>query len=123
MPNIEPTITHEQRGVITYTWAMADADTGIAVASGHLSDKDLQIIGTSWNNATLVVEGSNDGGTTYRTLKPVDTNDVTTLSWTIGNPSETILSNPALIRPRTTGGSGSADLTVSITMSTVARRS
>ncbi len=55
---------------------MADADTGIAVASAHLSDKDLHVIGTTWDSATLVIEGSNDGGTTYRTLKPADTGDV-----------------------------------------------
>ncbi len=122
MANKEPTITHGQTGVITYTWAMDDADTGIAVASAHLSDKDLQVIGTTWDSATLVIEGSNDGGTTYRTLKPADTGDVTTLSFTSGTPSETILNNSVLIRPRTTGGQGTTDLTVLITMSTVARR-
>lgn len=116
MATITPTVTSNTRGVITYTWLMGDADTGVAIRSPHLADKDLQVVGTAWDSATLVIEGSNDGGTTYRTLKPVNTDNVTTLSFTSGNPSETILNNPDLIRPRTTGGAGSADIKVYITM-------
>ncbi len=120
MPEITPTTTPEGSGIITYKWSsMGDDDTGKEVISAHYSDKDLQVIGTTWDSATLVIEGSNDGGTTYRTLKPVDTNDVTTLSFTTGNPSETILSNPAIIRPKTSGGGGTTDVTVLITMSTI----
>ena len=122
MPTITPTTILGSRGVITYKWAMADADTGVEVISAHLPDKDVQVIGTTWDSATLVIEGSNDGGVTYRVLKPADTNDTNTLSWTTGNPSETILNNPGRIRPRTTGGQGSTVLTILITMHTPARR-
>ncbi len=99
---------------------MGSADTGIAVESSHLSDQDLQVVGTTWDSATLVIEGSNDGGTTYRTLKPVNTDDVSSLSFTTGNPSETILNNPARIRPRTSGGGvAPAVLKVAITMTSI----
>ncbi len=124
MAEVTPTSTPEGGGIITYKWSnMGDDDTGKEVVSAHLSDKDLQVIGTTWDSATLVIEGTNEDGVTptYRTLKPVDTNDVTTLSFTSGNPSETILSNPAIIRPKTSGGQGTTDVTVLITMSSIRR--
>jgi hypothetical protein len=114
MANITPVSVNGQPGSITYTWSMGDADTGIAVESGHLPDKHLQVIGTTWDSATLVIQGSNDGAN-WVTLKAADSSS-TTLSITTGSPEYTILSNPKLIRPSTSGGAGTADITISINM-------
>jgi hypothetical protein len=104
------------KGVHKKTWtSLAGADSGSPLDAPHMPDKTVQVIGTAWDGATLVIEGSNDGGTTWTTLNDVEGN---ALSWTVGaSHLAAIQENPLLIRPSTTGGDDTTgtDLTVIIT--------
>jgi hypothetical protein len=51
------------------TWALGNADTGVAVAMASAADRSVQISGT-FGAATIVVEGSNDGVTWFTLTDP-----------------------------------------------------
>lgn len=67
--------THSYNGdadgsVKKITWeSVTTADhTGYGVAFLEYGDKSIQAVSASWGGATIIVEGSNDGGTTYAQL-------------------------------------------------------
>ena len=100
------------KGFFKQTWnTLLLADTGSVAVLTKWSDKTVQIRGT-WGGATLVIQGSNDGGTTWTTLTDPQGN---ALSFTTGSPMEAIQENPERIRPSTSGGNGTTDLDVNIT--------
>jgi len=87
--------------VMLFTWNALDANNNVgnAIAFAQWADRSVQMNGT-FNAATVVWEGSNDGGTTFTTLT---------------NPSGTAISHNAaamdavtevcqLARPRSSGG-------------------
>ena len=85
-----------------HEWTLGNADDGAPIARGDLSDKTVQVWGT-FGGATVVIEGSMDG-TTWATLKsPLDA----ALSFTAAGLAA-ILENPEFIRPRSSGGTGTA---------------
>ena len=103
------------RGSHKWTWdAMGNADTGDALDpnGGSISfpDKTVQVVG-NFNNATVVIEGSNDG-LVYETLTDPSN---TALSFT-SNTLKVILESHLYIRPVTSAGIGSANLYVIITV-------
>ncbi len=105
--------TKLSRGSHKWLWeAVGDVDTGAPLgpdAGGiDFADKTVQLVGT-FNNATIVIEGSNDG-VTYVTLTDPQGN---ALSFS-ADAIEVILENPLYIRPSSSGGSGSADVDVII---------
>lgn len=92
------------------TWAnLANSDVGSSLVAPNLSDKSIQVLGTFGVGGTLVIEGSNDGGTTWHTLNDSkgEGND---LSFTVAD-IRTILENPERIRPKVTTGDGTTSLT------------
>ncbi len=103
------------RGSHKWIWdAMGDADTGAPLDPNgggiSFSDKTVHLIGTDWDSATIVIEGSNDG-VTYVTLTDPQGNP---LSFTV-DAMEVILENPLYIRPSSSGGLGSTDVDVIMT--------
>ena len=90
-------------GIEVFTWAsMGNADTGDAAGFPHFADKTVQIDGT-FGSATVVIEGSVDG-TTYFTLTDPQGNNISKTSAAL----ETIEENVMYIRPKTSGGTGTA---------------
>lgn len=119
MPTITGTFNSDEMKTRTMTWAsLGDDDVGdvlnlIAHHAPDYPDKTVQIIGTIWASATLVLQGSNDG-TNWTTLHDPQGGD---LSWTVGTSIiDVIAENPLFIRPSTSGGLGTTDVTVIIAM-------
>jgi len=96
-------------GVHKQTWtALASGDVGNALTAPNLPDKTVHLTGT-FNTATCVIQGSNDG-TNYETLADPNGN---ALSFT-ATGIETILENVQYIRPKTGTAGGSAAITVTV---------
>ena len=111
MATITKKVEALQRGVYKCSWeGLTDGDDGDWLDGSHLSDKTVQVFGTFGTGGTVVIEGSNDGGTTTFTLDDPQGND---LSLTAAE-GKAIAENPELIRPRVTGGDASTDLDVHI---------
>lgn len=75
-------------------------DVGAAVALGNFRDRSVQVFGDFGTGGTVVIEGSNDGGTTYSTLTDPQGN---ALSFTAAG-LEAITEVVGHIRPRKTAG-------------------
>jgi hypothetical protein len=86
----------------------ATDNVGAAVEMGAFRDRSVQVIGDFGTGGTLVIEGSNDGGTTYATLTDPQGN---ALSFTAAG-LEAITEMVGHIRPRLSAGSGTVDLDV-----------
>lgn len=94
------------------TWsALANGDDGTALSAATLSDKSVQVTGTFGVGGTIIIEGSNDGGTTWATLNDSRGETTGALSFT-GADLRTILENVERIRPRVTAGDGTTSLNV-----------
>ena len=107
-PTITPLPTFESRGVNIYTWTplVAANTTGTPIEVPGLSDRTVQIIGT-FDSATVVIQGSNDG-TNWATLTDPQGNAISKTAAAIEMISEVT----RYIRPSISGGSGSESLTV-----------
>jgi hypothetical protein len=103
MANITPTELDNSDQTRTLLWAaMGNADTGLAAAFGQFPDRTVTITGT-FGGATVLIQGSGDGGTTWDTLKDYLGNSLSFTSHAVALIAE----NPPLIRPSTSGGTGS----------------
>lgn len=100
-----------RRGNIMYTWTtVIAADTASAVeAEAWAADRSVQIEGT-WDSATLLLKGSNDG-TNFQTLTDPQGN---ILSFTLSNRLEQITEITRYIKPVISGGGGSQSLTIKV---------
>lgn len=95
------------------TWSgMGDDDVGDYVNLPIQPDKTVHVFGT-WDNATLVIQGSNEEGIPTAPVTLTDPQG-NAISKTVNNFVEVILENTAQIRPKTSGGQGATDLTVII---------
>lgn len=100
MATVVPAASSLAKGVYRTTWtALTGTDTGQAEAAPQYPFKTVQVFGT-FGGGTVVIEGSNDGGTTYTTLTDPQGN---ALSFTAAGV-EKVQENTQLIRPRATVG-------------------
>lgn len=91
-------------------WAsMAQNDEGADLPFAVYSDRSVQVAGV-FGGATVVFEGSNDGGSTWATLSDPWGNP---LSFTAAGLKQ-ITSITLLARPRVAGGDGTTDINVSL---------
>jgi hypothetical protein len=97
MPTSTPVTTDRQGGCYRTLWeAVTTADhTGAAMTLPGAADRCVQVIGT-FGGATVILEGSNNGGTTYAQL-----HDATgaLISFTAAG-IHAVLENPEMIRAR-----------------------
>jgi hypothetical protein len=93
------------------TWAFTGADTGLPIAFSEWADRSVQMSGT-WNAATVIWEGSNDG-VTYLPLTDPQGNAITKTADTI----EAVTEVCELARPRVSSGAVTA-----VTISVILRR-
>lgn len=91
------------------TWAdLASGDSGAAIEAGHAKNLSVQLSGT-FTSTTIVFEGSNDG-TTYYTLDDIEG---TAISKTGAAFSE-VRDRPRFVRPRSSVGGASTDVTATM---------
>ena len=114
MTTISIVPTKISRGSHKWVWAaMGDDDVGAPldpIGGGiAFADKTVMIVAT-YDSATIVIQGSNDGTNWFTLTNP--NND--SLSFTVGDQLDTILENPLYIRPKTSGGQGSTAITVTL---------
>jgi hypothetical protein len=109
MATISPVGTWIARGVHKTLWETmtGSGDTANPESAAKLPDKTIQVFGT-FESATITIQGSNDGGTTYVTLNDPQGNALTFTA----NKTETILENPELIRPTASGATGGTDVDI-----------
>ena len=113
MATIAPS-THKLRNgdIVEVTWnALTAADAvGHPIRFPEWGDRSIQIAGT-FDTATVVIEGSNDGSN-YVTLTDVLGN---LLSFTSAGLKQ-VTEVPKYVRPSTSGGGGSQDIDVIMLM-------
>lgn len=102
MANINGIITNigDQDGSVKKaTWTFTGADVGFPIPFAEWADRSVQMAGT-WNAATVVWEGSNDGGATYLPLTDPQGNAISKTADGI----EAITEVCEFARPRVTSG-------------------
>jgi hypothetical protein len=102
-------------GYIVVTWeGLLTTDVGQGINTAGHFNKSFQIIGNHSGSATIVMQGSNDDGTTWNTLHDA-TGALATYS---ANAFGTVIEQPLLIRPSVGAGDGSTDLKVIMVLMT-----
>lgn len=111
-----PTITNPEQFVfgqsyLRVSWAgLLNGDDGTPYPNVSLADRNVSVKGTFGAGGTVVIEGSNDGGTTYNTLK-----DQSGAAISLTAQGEVQIRDlPGLIRPRVTAGDGTTSLQVDL---------
>lgn len=92
---------HGRNGLLVQWDTMTNGDTGNPVQLSHLPDKTLHIHG-DLGGGTFILEGSNNGGVTWFTLRYADTRGQILV--TAVPDGGLIVENPLAIRPRIAGG-------------------
>ena len=110
MATIAVAKTSGQDPVLTYLWEaiIAGSLDGAPIALPDHADRSVQVVGT-FDDATLTMQGSNDGGTTWATLTDPQGNDIAFVN---AAGLKQITEFSGLVRPLASGGSGSEDLDV-----------
>lgn len=89
-----------------YTWpGLTNGDVGTGIQAHAFADKTVQAVGTFGTGGAVALEGSNDGGTTWATLKD---HTGTAISLTASAPIALIAENPELVRPSVAGDASTA---------------
>lgn len=100
-----------RRGVYHTVWSsLANGDIGSYLTEANHPDKTVQVSGTFGAGGTLILQGSNDGGSNWFPLTDPQGNNI---SFTAAG-GKVIVENPGIIRPNVTGGDGTTALTVDI---------
>jgi hypothetical protein len=111
-------LADNERFVVRFSWtSLLNGDDGAPIKFGPFADRSVQVTGTFGTGGTIVMEGSNDGGTTWATLKdPLGAN----VSFT-ATGLKMIGDLPYQIRPRVTAGDGTTSLSAWLMMRTGGR--
>lgn len=109
--------SYPEEGMIQAVWpsfTSADAAGGLPVQFGRYGCKSVQATGT-WGNATLVIEGSNDGVTWFTLKDPAagEGGEDAAISFTANGLAE-ISPNTKHIRPRLSSAGSGAELKIII---------
>jgi hypothetical protein len=86
--------------MVTVTWTLGNADTGVGVNIPRWADRTVHVTGT-FGGATILIQGSNNN-TDWLTLND---NAGVALSFTAAG-MKVILENPLYIRASSSGGTG-----------------
>lgn len=97
----------QSKGVHKTTWTgLLNGDDGAPQTGAQLPNKTVQVLGTFGVGGTIVIQASNDGGTTWHTAQDLQGNNV---SFTAAG-TKTIGTVADKLRPAVTGGDGTTDL-------------
>lgn len=110
MATVTPTPTRIQEGeAMLYSWTLTQADAvGAAIDAHEYGDRTVQLSGT-WDSATGVLQGSNDG-TTWFSLTDPQGNAISKTA----DGMETVMEVPRYTRPNSSGGGASQSVTISL---------
>ena len=103
----------DDANVVTWTPLTSANNVGAAVEAPGMSDRSVQFSGT-WDSATAVLQGSNDG-TTWFTLTDPQGNAISATA----DKLEMIEELTRYIRPSTSGGGGSQSISCIVLMKRV----
>lgn len=105
---ITPTMVEKEGNCYLHTWAnlLTANATGVAISLPGATERTMQAVGANWGGATLSIEGSMDGGTTYAILK----NRAGTAASLTADGVLDVYSNALLIRARLTTVGVGADV-------------
>lgn len=122
MANVSATVTNPAPGdgstvLLVWTLASATSDVGLPYAVPAHSDKSIHVSGTF--TGTVVIQGSNNGGSTYVGLTDPTQTAISMTSEGI----KAILENTALIKPVFTPGSGTVVISILCRMASPLRGS
>lgn len=115
MANVNPTITtigNQDGSIKKVVWAFTGADTGLPIKFAEWADRSVHMTGT-WNGATVLWEGSNDGGATYVTMDDINGNAISKTADSL----EAIAAVCEMARPRCSAGAVTA-----VTINVILRR-
>ena len=99
------------KGVVEAFWDnLTNNDTGTPIDVSDRPDRTVSVQGT-FGGATMTLQGSMDGGTTYFTLSD---NLGAPIALTVAG-TVLVAQNTKTIRPNVTGGGGTTDLDVYVT--------
>ncbi|TFH85260.1 hypothetical protein EQG41_18275 [Billgrantia azerbaijanica] len=113
MATINPTVTELRDGSVkkvVYATLTTTNDVGAALPFAEWFDRTVQATGTFGTGGTVVWQGSNDGGTTWATLRDRQGN---ALSFTAA-ALEAVDGITELARPKVTAGDGATDIDISV---------
>ncbi|GAA0586678.1 hypothetical protein ACFQH5_20250 [Halomonas salifodinae] len=113
MATINPTVTTLRDGLVmkvVYETLTTTNDVGAELPFAEWFDRTVQATGTFGSGGTVVWEGSNDGGTTWATLKDRQGNALSFTAAGLG----AVDGITELARPRVTAGDGTTDINVSV---------
>lgn len=100
MATVIPTGSSPAKGIHKMVWVLTGTDDGRPEVAPQYPNKSVQVTGT-FGGGTVLIEGSNDGGTTWSTLTDPQGN---ALSFTVTGAIEKVQENTQLIRPRASVG-------------------
>jgi hypothetical protein len=83
-------------------------DVGAAVELHHFTDRSVQVVGTFGAGGSVSIEGSNDGGTTWKVLTDPQGNALTFTAAGL----EAISEMTQKLRPHVTAGDGTTSLSI-----------
>ncbi len=110
MATVTPTATRIREGEsMLYAWTLTQADaSGASIDAHEYGDRTVQISGT-FDGATVVLQGSNDGAAWFSLTDPQGN----AISKT-ADAMETVMEVPLSTRAHSTGGGGSQSVTISL---------
>lgn len=110
---------HLDINITKYQWlAVPNGNSGNPIGSSvmenmaNYADRSVQIGGTFGSSGTVVLEGSNDGGSNYLTLNDAFGNALTFTSPGLKQITEVV----ERVRPRVTNGDGTTAIDVNLFM-------
>ena len=100
-----------RNSVAVGTWiGLLNGEAGAAMSAPHLDDRTVTVKGTFGAGGTVLIEGSNDGGVSWNTLREArGTGEA--LSFTAAD-TRLVLESPLSLRPRVAAGDGTTNITV-----------
>lgn len=115
MATINPTVKILGHNTVQFTYVMANGDDGAWIGPNHaeFTDRNVSARGTPGVGFNLQIQGSDDDGVNASPLNDAQGSalDIATLP-----AREQILEVPEQTRPNITGGDGTTDVTVVITV-------
>lgn len=100
--------TDHSGAVVVHSWTLTTADaTGDRVSRPGASDRTVQVIGTNFGSATVILEGSLNGDDWF----PLTDGQGNAISFTVDG-GELVSENTLFTRPRLSVGGTNADILV-----------
>ena len=101
--------TMDYRGIVKYTWTLANGESGDPVTAVNHSDRSVQVSGTFGAGGSVDLRGSLDG-TNYAVLTDQNDNNLTITAAKI----ESVMQITEFFRPVCTAGDGTTAIKITL---------